>query len=162
MTEANTLTVVFPVVFIDFDGVTHPEPCFQDNVFCRLDKIVAVLNRHPEVDVVISSSWRMQYAMDELQEFLSPISAHRIVGVTPSIKTPSPDWLPGAVPEFERQWEIESWLKANRPWGTPWIAIDDRAQWFAPDCVDLLLTDKTTGFTDGDAVLLQQMIKERL
>ncbi|NVO06155.1 MAG: hypothetical protein HXX19_09630 [Rhodoferax sp.] len=151
-----------PVIFLDFDGVTHPEPSFQDNVFCRLDKIAAVLNRYPAVDIVISSSWRMHYTLDERKEFLSPIAADRVVGMTPSIKTPSPDWLPGVVPEHERQWDIKTWMKANRPWGTLWIAIDDRPQWFGPECVGLLLTDRKTGFTGGDAVLLQQMIEERL
>jgi hypothetical protein len=153
---------VFSIVFLDFDGVTHPEPCYQEGVLCNVDKIAAVLNRYPQIEIVISSSWRMQYTLAELQDFLCEIPPSRIIGVTPSIQKPSADWLPGVVPEFERQWEIETWMKANRPWGTPWIALDDRAQWFAPNCPNLLLTDRTTGFADADALVLGQMIEERL
>ena len=153
---------IFPVVFLDFDGVTHPEPCFHENVMCRMDKIAAVLNRYPEIEIVVSSSWRMQYTLSELQDFLCEIAPHRIIDVTPSIKKPSPDWVPGVFSLSERQWGIEAWLKANRPFGTPWIAIDDQLFWFEEGCKNLLLTDKKTGFTDADAILLDAMIQERL
>ena len=155
-------SVSAPVLFLDFDGVTHPESCWNDQYFCHVDKIAGVLDLYPQVDVVISSSWRIHYPLDELKGFVSAIAPHRIIGVTPNIKTPSDDWLPGAFSLSERQWEIETWLKAHRPWGTPWIAIDDRAVWFDEGCRNLLLTERTTGFTKADAERLQTMIEERL
>jgi hypothetical protein len=151
-----------PVVFLDFDGVTHPEPCIDKDLFCRLEDIASVLNRYTQVEVVISSSWRNHYKLSELQDFLSAIPPSRIIDVTPSIKQPSSIWLPSSLPEFERQWEIETWMKVNRPWGTPWLAIDDRPRWFAPSCPNLLLTDRNTGFTGSNANVLAQMIEERL
>jgi len=155
-------TSTSPVLFLDFDGVTHPEPCFQDVVFCRMHLIEAVLLAFPAVDIVISSSWRDHYPLSELQEFFCEKLRPRVVGVTPSIKNPSRDWLPGHVPQFERQWEIETWMKANRPWSTPWLAIDDRAHWFMPDCPNLLLLDSLEAFTDEHQAPLRAMLQERL
>lgn len=150
------------VLFLDFDGVTHPEPCFQENVLCRLHLIEAVLLEFPSVDIVISSSWREHYPLEELREFFSPPLRPRVIGVTPSIKNPSSDWLPGHIPQFERQWEIETWMKANRPWGTPWLAIDDRAHWFMPDCPHLLLLDSLESFRTEHQAPLRAMLQERL
>lgn len=150
------------ILFLDFDGVTHPEPCFQDNLLCRLHLIEEVLREYPTAGVVISSSWRDVYPFGNLTEFFSPDIGRRILGVTPSIKRPSPDWLPGHTPQFEREWECESWLCQNRPTGTRWLALDDRAHWFSPDCANLLLTDASTGFTQGDQATLRTMLQERV
>lgn len=158
MTETNNTCVLC----LDFDGVTHPEPCHPDRYFCYLGQIEAVLREHPTVEIVISSSWRDQYSLSELRDFFSPDLAVRVVGMTPSIKRPSSRWLPGNTPEFEREWEIETWMKENRSWGTPWLAIDDRPYWFRPESINLLLTQSKTGFTSDDQVTLRAMLKERL
>lgn len=156
-------TTVNPcILFLDFDGVTHPEPCYPDNLLCRLPLIEEVLRAHPTVSIVISSSWRDAYTFEELRAFFSADLAPRVIGVTPSIKRPSGDWLPGQVPQYEREWECDSWMRQNRPWGTPWLAIDDRAHWFRPDCSELLLTDSSVGFQLEDQLTLRSMLKERL
>jgi len=48
------------ILFLDFDGVTHPQPCGDENVFCQLHLIEAVLRERElqGVHIVISSSWR--------------------------------------------------------------------------------------------------------
>ncbi len=150
------------VLCLDFDGVTHPEPCQPENLFCHLARIEEVLREHPTVEIVISSSWRDHYALKELRDFFAPDMAARVVGMTPSIRRPSSHWLPGPAPEFEREWEIETWMKANRSWNTPWLAIDDRPYWFRPDSSNLLVTQAKTGFTVADQVTLRAMLKARL
>ena len=52
-------------------------------------------------------------------------------------------------------------MRKNRPWSTPWIALDDRAHWFRPECSDLLLTSSRVGFQESDQVTLRDMIRER-
>lgn len=166
----NNLTTIFPtsdsaaacIMFVDFDGVTHPEPGHEKDYFCHLPLIEVVLREYPEVGVVISSSWRVKYAIDKLRGFFSADIAPRVVGVTPSIKEPSSNWLPGQGSSHAREWECDSWMRQNRPWGTPYVAIDDRATWFRPDCPDLLHTDSRTGFTAQDQATLRDMIRERL
>lgn len=149
------------VLFLDFDGVTHPEPCLQEQLFCYLVRIEDVLREHPQVEVVISSSWRDEYSLEQLRALFAADMAERIVGITPSIKRPSSTWQPGQVPEFEREWEIETWLKENRRWDTHWIAIDDRPYWFRPNSVNLLRTHSRIGFTLDDKVTLQAMLLAR-
>lgn len=148
------------VLFLDFDGVTHPEPCFDAQAFCCLHLIEAVLRDHPGVEVVISSSWRDHHPLDELRGFFSADIGLRVVGVTPSIKVPDSSWLPGQVSKFERQWECESWLRQHRP-GAPWVAIDDRPYWFEPNCSNLLVTARDVGFRLDHAAELDRMLKER-
>ena len=77
------------IIFLDFDGVLHPEYVEQtvpaDVAFCRLPHVEAVLRYYPCVDIVISSTWRTQFSLSELQEFFSPDIAARIIDVTPVI-----------------------------------------------------------------------------
>lgn len=149
------------VLFLDFDGVTHPEPCFPENIFCRLPMIEAELRKFANLQIVVSSSWRDFYTLDRLRKNFSADLRPRVVGVTPSNKRPSASWLPGHVPRHEREWEIQTWMKENCSWDTPWLAIDDRAHWFSPDSPNLLLTQATTGFTQQNQIRLNQMLKER-
>jgi hypothetical protein len=151
------------VLFLDFDGVLHPEPGHLDGYLCHIDRVQDVLREFKnDIEIVISSSWRDFHSLDELRDMFAPDIGALVVGVTPSIKTPSPDWLPGSELRYEREWEIETWLKANRPWGTPWLAIDDRAQWFREDSANLLLTVSSHGFALEQQATLRNMIQERL
>ncbi len=150
------------ILCLDFDGVTHPEPCQTDKLFCHLDRIEIVLRDFPSVEIVISSSWREEFGLGDLRAYFSPDIARRVVDVTPSIKQPSSTWLPGQDASFAREWECNSWKRLNRAWGTPWLAIDDRAHWFGPDCANLLLTNARTGFTVEDQITLRTMLYERV
>jgi hypothetical protein len=148
-------------LFLDFDGVTHPEPCLKVHEFCFLPLIEDVLREYGAVEVVISSSWRNEYSLDQLRSFFSADIAKRVVGVTPSSKKPTDEWLPGRVGGYERERECDAWMQKNRTWGTPWLAIDDRPHWFRPDCADLLLTSSKVGFQESDKDTLREMIRDR-
>lgn len=41
------------------------------------------------------------------------------------------------------------------------LSLDDRPNWFEPECANLLVTDPTTGFQPADQATLRQMLKER-
>ena len=45
------------ILFLDFDGVLHPG---NRGTFERAPMLEMWLLKHPEVDVVISSSWRIE------------------------------------------------------------------------------------------------------
>jgi hypothetical protein len=153
--------VIACIVFLDFDGVTHPEPCYADSAFCCLPLIEAVLREFPAVEVVISSSWREQHTLDDMRAFFAPDIARRVVAATPVVSHMNRFWLPGHAPKYPRQWECQQWLKVNRVGSFPWLAIDDRGYWFEPDCKHLLLTDSSRGFSEHDAERLRSMLKER-
>jgi hypothetical protein len=149
------------ILFLDFDGVTHPEVCTEQELFQSLPDIEEVLRGFPQVEIVISSAWRYHHSLEELLVHFAVDIRARVIGVTPSIKRFSGDWLPNGLEGFSRECECVSWLRKNRPGGR-WLAIDDIDHWFRPNCSDLLLTDPTEGFLSSDQARLAAMIQKRL
>lgn len=150
------------VLFLDFDGVLHPDPCIFENKFCRIHHVEEVIHEFEEcVEIVISSAWRDYYPLPDLREMFSPDFGALIVGATPSIRNPSPAWAKVKTPAWEREYEIETWLAENRPNQPPWLAIDDRSEWFRPDTTNLLRTDPRKGFVYEQRQTLRSMLKLR-
>ncbi|WCT24267.1 HAD domain-containing protein [Acidovorax temperans] len=52
-----------PILFLDFDGVLHPEHCHESKHFCCLPVLEDALRQAPEWQVVISSTWRLQKSL---------------------------------------------------------------------------------------------------
>ena len=146
------------IVFLDFDGVLHSEPCARDELFCHLPLFEEVLREYPAVQAVISSAWRLVYRrrpISRLRQHFSPDVAGRIIGVTPDYRRANEAMAPNGLGLFTRQWECVDWLRAHRPAGTPWLAIDDRDYLFAPCCGNLILCDSAVGFTAAHACELR-------
>ena len=142
------------IVFLDFDGVLHPEPCADDELFCHLPSIEEVLREFPHVLVVISSAWRLAYRhrpISRLRKYFSQDIARRIVGMTPDYRRADEAMAPRGLGLFLRQWECIGWFRPHRPPGIPWIAIDDRDYLFQPCCSNLILCDSAIGFTAAHA-----------
>jgi hypothetical protein len=117
------------ILFLDFDGVLHPEP-IRGRSFQHLAALAAALAPYPDVCIVVSSSWRERRTLDDLRRYL-PDVAERVVGATP------------VVPGNSRQREIEAWL-AESP-TERWLALDDMPVLFDPDCPWLLAVDGAKG-----------------
>jgi hypothetical protein len=145
------------ILFLDFDGVTHPEPYFHENVFCR-HLIESVLRERElrDIQIVISSSWREHHSLDVMREFFSRDIKDRVIGTTPDI------WDPALPQAYVREHECLAWLAANRPTGERWLAIDDRPSFFQPNCPNLFLTDTMQGFQPKQMSSLGDMLWERL
>jgi len=139
------------LLFLDFDGVLHPEPCYRsDQLFCRLPIFESVMKGFPEVEIVISSTWRETDDIEQLRSYLPASLSRRIVGVTPVWRSLSDAIDLGYM--YPRQIEIEAWLRAaNRAW-EPWIALDDRPYWFRPFLKNLVVCKPNVGL-DEDAAL---------
>ena len=151
------------ILALDFDGVTHPDGCFAANFFCRLPAIEQVVREFPEVALVISSSWRNHNLMEDLVKHFAADMHRRILGTTPNmVKHPS-YWRPNQIGrQYPRQFEIELWRDESGRWGDRWLAIDDRPEWFAPGCHNLLVTNPATGFVPTDQERLRAMLNERV
>ena len=143
-----------PVVFLDFDGVTHPELCRSDQMFTCLPLIEEVLRQHERAELVISSSWREHHPLSELREFFAEDIAPRVVGTTPV--APEKRARPG--PAGVRHIECLTWLIVHRQ-DHPWIAIDDVPWLFPPGCPNLLLTHHRIGFTPANAAHLHSVLR---
>lgn len=144
------------IVFLDFDGVVHPEltpeiATSRAELFCCLPLIEDVLREFPPAEIVISSTWRLKWnqavSIVELRKHFSEDIAARVIGVTPNYKDLDPKQAPDGLDSFPRQWECEMWLRAHRPAGTPWLALDDRAYLFRPFCKNLMALDHNIAFT---------------
>ena len=101
------------IVFLDFDGVTHPDPCEMGRLFTKLPLIEAVLRRFDACKIVISSSWRVVHPLDEMREYFAVDMQSHVIGVTPQQRA----W--DLMPSYSRQWECEAWLRSDRRLDSP-------------------------------------------
>lgn len=114
------------ILFLDFDGVLHPEgeghlPS-DGTEFCFLPRLETLLRQFPHVDVVISSSWRERLPYEALIEPFSEDIRRRIIGTTPSRR-------PGRAHSYaHRETEILAWIELHGVEGQKWVALDD-AEW---------------------------------
>lgn len=109
------------ILFLDFDGVLHPTSAEADQLFCCAQHLWSILRRHPEANVVFSTSWRGQHSLDELIDFATfgggEDLASRFIGATPQLDSDG-DYQ-------HRRRECEAWLADNGREGGPWLALDD-------------------------------------
>lgn len=137
------------ILFLDFDGVLHPfhRP---NGALVLLPEFERVVRDYPRLDIVISSSWRTGYSLEELRAFFSDDIAERIIDVTPV--------LPITGNLFVREAEIEAWLDTAGRRAEPWVALDDSELFFSPGCASLILVDPEFGFNDAT----ERALRERL
>lgn len=139
------------ILGLDIDGVLHPVNSLTEPKFCRIELLEAWLRAHPEVDVVITSSWRELHPLTEMQSYFAEDLQCRVLGCTPFVHRVFGQ-ASGRPPEatatrYERQGELEAWLEsANLP-PDRWIALDDDASLFAPGHPRLVVCDSRTGLT---------------
>lgn len=144
------------ILFLDFDGVLHPEPCFdRTKLFCFLPNLESVLEEFPSVNIVITSTWRDNRSLDDLRVLFSEVIRHRVIGMTPN-------WRDCAelfeIIGFQRQTEIEAWLRNSlEPWES-WIAIDDKPYLFRPFLPNLIKTESSIGFDAAAEIRLRMLL----
>ncbi|HUX62225.1 HAD domain-containing protein [Sulfuricella sp.] len=148
------------ILFLDFDGVLHPEnPNRPEDFSCR-PYLWQILRACPTVEVVFSTQWRDIHTVDDLVEFATQGGgedlAHRFVGGTPLIggATSQGAVMHHAVPFYRREMECRLWLSDNGQQGRPWLALDDFDAYFTPACPMLYLVDHRTGLTEADVTVL--------
>jgi len=137
------------LLFLDFDGVLHPNFSQGRELFARVDLLMEALGTHTaELEVIISSSWRFQYPLDELLDFLPEALRQLVSGATPEIE-------PG---RHQRYREIQAFLDwhKGRP---PWRALDDDASGFPKACPELIFCDGRVGIDSGTVMHLRSWLK---
>jgi len=141
-------------LFLDFDGVCHPgfprddRTDEQNRHFSCLPRIEAVLREHPDVLVVISSDWRVNYSLEELRQRFSEDLRSRVVGTTMKAK---PSWEHGL-----RQKQVEAYLRDAGHAEARWIALDDYADNFEEGAPLVLCNDE---FAEREEALLREMLR---
>lgn len=135
------------ILFLDFDGVLHPEPSYQnDEPFCRRPLFESVMRDFPKVEIVISSTWRETRTIDQLRALFSEDIAARILGVTPNWKN-LPE-LVSVIGQYPRHVEIEGWLRQHQRSWESWVALDDRPYWFRPFLSNLVRCESAVALNE--------------
>jgi len=134
------------VLFLDFDGVLHPDPCRdRKRLFEHAPRLSAALAPFAELAIVLSTSWRTHADITQLAQHLPRSLRSKLVGATRNFH--DIDCAPALVP-YRRQAECQHWIDTERP-GAHWLALDDRASGFQPYCEQLILTRSDTGIDDA-------------
>jgi hypothetical protein len=128
------------VLFLDFDGVLHPtlediddsDACIATPLFGWLPLLARSLEPHPDVAVVVHSTWRYNHDLDELQELLGPLGA-RFLGATP------------LGPRYE---SILWWLRLNPTFASHRILDDNTREFPAPVPAELIVCHPLRGVSD--------------
>lgn len=117
--SATPVILRLPTIFLDFDGVLHSESEVGSRPFNRLPLLEEALSEaDTDFQIIISSSWRFHYTLDELRANLRSLKNY-VVGVTPEIR-PCSDMRYHEILEVVQAYGLEKW-----------VAIDD-ADWEFP------------------------------
>jgi len=149
-----------PILFLDFDGVLHPEHCHESKHFCCLPVLEDALRQFPQWQLVISSTWRLQKSLDQLRSRFSADIAARVIADTPRLNTLVD--VPAFLVSYEREAECHAWLRANNLSYLPWLALDDRSWLFRPFCKSLFLVNGKTGLTAAEGEQLKEKMRQLL
>lgn len=140
MLESPVALLRTRLLFLDIDGVLRrsSSPVFklEPHLVKNLERFVSELEKESNVEIVITSTWKTAFELNELRSRFPPLLRLKVIGVTPSF--PARD---GA-----RYEEIQAYLKANGLEEKKWLAIDDDPLGFPPKLQNLLLCDPEEGF----------------
>ena len=128
--DRNTPTHKF--LFLDFDGVLHPNNASPSEWFCRMPLLEAAVGTQV-IQIVVSSSWRFHHAKGELIKHFPPKLRSQIVGVTG----------PPVIGKHARWNEILTYVKLHHI--RNWRALDDSHFEFPHPCDQLIACDGAHG-----------------
>ena len=136
-------------IFLDIDGVLRRKqsPLYRLDADC-LHAFEQAIRSLPDLQIVISSTWREAFTLDHMRGLFSPDIALRIIGVTPI--APNRDG-------HYRYREVLAYLKLNRREKDPWLALDDDPLHY-PRLDNVLLIDGERGFDSYAAQRLREAL----
>jgi len=123
------------IIFLDFDGVLNSDAFFKANdnrylpetldlaAVARVNTIVA----RTGAKVVVSSTWRLGYSLDQLKDILGRHHlSGEVIGVTPVIQDVDEDRVI-VVRKAPRGLEIQRWLDTQPEPPEAFVILDDEA-----------------------------------
>jgi len=141
------LILQIPTIFLDFDGVLHTMGNTGDRPFHQLPLLEDALCRtDQDFQIIISSSWRFHYTLDELGKQLGLLERY-VVGVTPEIKQCS-DMRYQEILELVQTHGLKKW-----------IALDDADWEFPPNCEHLIRCDPKAGLQQAQVNALLEWLR---
>jgi len=144
------------ILFLDFDGVLHPDAVFLQkggpvlkapgSLFMWAGNLEEALAGRSDVEIVLSTSWVRLRSFERAKKALPPALRQRVTGATWHSRI---DWIEWS--EFTRYQQIRHYLQ-RRP-NTNWVAIDDDDEgWGEGDQSRLIRTNPNEGLGDVEAM----------
>ena len=128
----------------------HPDRVFRNNeIFSQAPVLAGLMTEFP-CQIVISSSWRFSYNLDEMKEKLPKAISKNVIGVTG-------DAYIGPYPRFN---EIKEYLLSRNKSLYGWRALDDSKIEFPNGCTDLILCDPNTGLASKQIQELKKWLQK--
>ena len=137
------------ILVLDIDGVLHPSSGSTPFMPACVVVLETLLSDFPDIEIVITSSWREEKPLPKLKALLGTQIGSRVIGVTPVIDEPFLHHV--------RFHEAQAYLAATDNPDTPWVALDDEVGNYPPDS-PVVITDRRTGMTDADCHRLKALI----
>lgn len=140
------------IIMLDIDGVLHPDPAANDQLFICLPLLHQLLVAVTTAKVVVTSDWRLNHSVDDLRNLLfanAPSLHKRLIGVTPSLAEYKNEYR-------GRELEVLMWLSQHG--NQPWLALDDIAGHYTYGSSNLYLTNYKTGLTAKDTSAILEKI----
>ena len=134
-------------LFLDFDGVLHSSLCADNDRFSKVNLLSQAFISSP-CQIIISSSWRFQFTLDQMKKMLPVNISNLIIDVTGDAITT----------EYARYFEIKQWLTNKQKPFADWMAIDDSVNEFPPDCSNLIATKSSQGLTEDQVIKLKKWL----
>ena len=145
------------ILFLDYDGVLHPWPCEDRDLFCRLPLLWQLLRKHPEIEVVFSTAWREQLSLSAMRDYVTQDGGEdltaRFIGATPCD-------IDHDFACESRLIECQAWLAENGREHELWIALDDIPVLFGhKPGQNVYLVNRDHGLRDHDVEAISALIK---
>lgn len=153
------------ILFLDYDGVLHPDSAYLVNgrptlkgtgqLFMWAPLLADVIADFPDLKIVLSTSWARELSFSRARDWLPAALRRRVIGATWHSAMAAPlagfrmqmTWWDQAT----RYHQIKRYAGRARIAG--WVAVDDQPEgWAAEDEDKLVHTDGNTGLSDPGAL----------
>ncbi|MCE7530730.1 hypothetical protein LZT22_12575 [Polynucleobacter sp. IMCC 29146] len=130
------------LLFLDFDGVLHPTSAHGQGLLSKAPLLEAITDE--DCRIILSTSWRFQYSLEELCAKLPEKVSIKVIGMT------------GApyIGKHSRYYEIISYVSQLDCKPVQWRALDDAYWEFPVGCPELIRCNPNTGITEREISLL--------
>ncbi|WP_455233323.1 HAD domain-containing protein [Geopseudomonas aromaticivorans] len=150
------------ILFLDFDGVLHPDAVYRringdielraaGEFFMWAPVLIGALEEHPDIRIVLSTSWARALGYDQARKRLPPALRERVIGATWH-SAMGRGWKESIVYDVQTRYQQIATYLNRLPAPVPWLAIDDDVEGWPEHHRDRLVqTDDMLGLSTPEA-----------